>query len=629
MTGRAQGSDPTTGDGARTAAPDTATPAGAWTAHRPRLSTRLVPVDASGPRRLAVGIGGAVLGVAGAALLIRPLTALLVLGGVLAAAAVLAGVAVARRRTLPAWWRRPLGVLLVILGALAAAGLPVTIRAVPVLAIAALMVGAAVQVRRMVRPATGRERILAAARAIAALAAAGLTWAWPDLASIALAAGLSLGMLVRGAILLVRALRTAPRRALPPRRALSPRAVGRPSLVHLVGASVLAVALAAGSASSVSLVARAEAVDAFYSWSGPIPATPGAVLRTAPYAGAVPSRASAVRILYATTHGDGTPALASAVLAYPDGPASGPRPVLAWQHGTTGVARACGPSVGPDALTETAIPGISRAIDRGWAVVATDYPGQGTEGRYPYLIGQGEGRATLDAARAAGRVDAAHASSDVWLWGHSQGGHATLWAGQIAAEYAPELTVLGVAALSAASDPLALAERVTGADAGPVSDIVTSFVAVPYSQEYADMRLPSLVHPAGLALVDAAASRCVTSPTTAASALTALAIGQDAPLYRIDLSAGPARERLADNRADGEVDAPLFLGQGTADEVIPLSMQQRLVTSLCERGRPVSAHEYPGRSHMGVIAADSPLIEDLFAWVDAVERGGAPSTCPG
>ncbi|MFV4913380.1 hypothetical protein PFZ49_07425 [Microbacterium lacticum] len=54
-----------------------------------------------------------------------------------------------------------------------------------------------------------------------------------------------------------------------------------------------------------------------------------------------------------------------AVVALPSAPApSGGRTTLAWQHGTTGVARACAPSLETNALSEYAIPGISRMIDR-------------------------------------------------------------------------------------------------------------------------------------------------------------------------------------------------------------------------------------------------------------------------
>ena len=41
---------------------------------------------------------------------------------------------------------------------------------------------------------------------------------------------------------------------------------------------------------------------------------------------------------------------------------------------------------------------------------------------------------------------AAHASDRVVIWGHSQGGHAALWAGQIAASYAPDLSITGAVA---------------------------------------------------------------------------------------------------------------------------------------------------------------------------------------
>ena len=36
-----------------------------------------------------------------------------------------------------------------------------------------------------------------------------------------------------------------------------------------------------------------------------------------------------------------------------------------------------------------------------YIVVATDYPGLGTEGIHPYLIGESEARSVLDSVRAA------------------------------------------------------------------------------------------------------------------------------------------------------------------------------------------------------------------------------------
>ena len=58
----------------------------------------------------------------------------------------------------------------------------------------------------------------------------------------------------------------------------------------------------------------------------------------------------------------------------------------------------------------------------------------------------------LDSVRAAQHVPAAAASRRFVAWGHSQGGHAVLFVGQIAASYAPDLSLLGVAAVSPPTD---------------------------------------------------------------------------------------------------------------------------------------------------------------------------------
>ena len=36
------------------------------------------------------------------------------------------------------------------------------------------------------------------------------------------------------------------------------------------------------------------------------------------------------------------------------------------------------------------MPELARLLARGWVVVATDYPGLGTPGPHPYLVGQSE-----------------------------------------------------------------------------------------------------------------------------------------------------------------------------------------------------------------------------------------------
>ena len=84
---------------------------------------------------------------------------------------------------------------------------------------------------------------------------------------------------------------------------------------------------------------------------------------------------------------------------FPAGAApAGGRDVIAWAHPTSGVVPTCAPSLMPD--TAGMIWGLSEMLARGYVVAATDYPGLGTPGVHPYLIGESEGRAVLDSVRA-------------------------------------------------------------------------------------------------------------------------------------------------------------------------------------------------------------------------------------
>ena len=68
----------------------------------------------------------------------------------------------------------------------------------------------------------------------------------------------------------------------------------------------------------------------------------------------------------------------------------------------------------------------------------TDYEGLGTPGDHPYLIGVSEGRSVLDMVRAARKLDS-NLGKRVVIAGHSQGGHAALWAASLQRSWTPEL----------------------------------------------------------------------------------------------------------------------------------------------------------------------------------------------
>ena len=90
--------------------------------------------------------------------------------------------------------------------------------------------------------------------------------------------------------------------------------------------------------------------------------------------------------LYSSTSGVGDPVpifvSGQLLLPKPAAPAGG-WPIVAWEHGTTGIAAVCAPSWRGWSSRDRAY--LNHWLDEGFAVVATDYQGLGTPGPHPYL----------------------------------------------------------------------------------------------------------------------------------------------------------------------------------------------------------------------------------------------------
>lgn len=176
----------------------------------------------------------------------------------------------------------------------------------------------------------------------------------------------------------------------------------------------------------------------------------GTLIAAEPIPGAPPAM-KAWRVRYWTTDERDRPIQVSGMVIAPDAPASaGPRRVIAWTHGLIGIASRCAPSIGDGNFT--VIPRLNDAIARGYVVVAPDYPGLGSDGVHPVLVGVSEGRSVLDGVRAARNIPDANAGTRFALFGESQGGHAALWSGQIWQRYAPDLQLVGIVAVVPPTD---------------------------------------------------------------------------------------------------------------------------------------------------------------------------------
>lgn len=141
--------------------------------------------------------------------------------------------------------------------------------------------------------------------------------------------------------------------------------------------------------------------------------SPGDLLDQHRVTAIVPAPVQAWELLYQSTSATGKARAVSGILLVPSIPwTKGPRPLITYAVGTHGLGDQCAPSVKLQNGTENEVAIISQALYKGWAVVLTDYEGLGTPGTHTYAVGQSEGRAVLDAARAAYKVPGTGLSAD-------------------------------------------------------------------------------------------------------------------------------------------------------------------------------------------------------------------------
>lgn len=434
----------------------------------------------------------------------------------------------------------------------------------------------------------GTDRWTAALGGVASVALGLLALAWPDVSIVLLGVLFGVRLVLLGARML-----TGRRRR--------ERSVAGSALVAVLALALLAAGLL--------LDRAAPEPDAFYTAPATVPAEPGRLVRSEPFTRDIPDGAQAWRILYTTTRDDGVPAVASGLVVVPR-QRSGPLPVVAWAHGTTGIARGCAPTL-LDPFTSGALFAVDDVLDRGWGLVATDYVGLGTAGPHPYLIGQGEGRSVLDATRAARELTAAGLGEQTVVWGHSQGGHAALWASALAPSYAPDVRLDGVAALAPAANLPALVDSLDEVTGG---EIFGSYVIDAYARTYDDVRLADYVRPAARPIVREIAARCLSEPSALVSVATVLSL--DKPVWSGDPKHGAFAARLRENVPTGPVTAPLLLAQGAADDLVTPAAQDAYVAERCAAGQALDHRSYPGRDHLSLVAADSPAMADLLTWTE-------------
>ncbi len=388
---------------------------------------------------------------------------------------------------------------------------------------------------------------------------------------------------------------------------------------HLVFRAIVATCGA-----SWLLVGGAHAQSDFYrAAEQELAGRPGTLIRQEPMPGA-PLLADAYRVLYRSTGLKGEPIAVSGIVIIPPGPAPvGGRPIIAWAHPTTGIVPHCAPSLAIFAFQQ--MQGLREMVRRGYIVAATDYPELGTPGPHPYLVGNSEGRAVLDSLLAARELGGRSASHRVAVWGHSQGGQAALYSGILAKEYAPELDLVGVAAAAPATD---LGTLLREDFATPGGKNLLAMTLWSWSRVFG-APIARVVDPAAMATVDALANVCLESVIDMGPRRRAAAFLQQRFLTVGNLTdTQPWRGLLADNTVGAlPTSIPVFLAQGSTDNVVRPPVTRDYMRRLCAAGSRVQMLTLQGVNH-GFVAMRSALT--AIAWISERLAGNeAPNDCPG
>jgi len=348
---------------------------------------------------------------------------------------------------------------------------------------------------------------------------------------------------------------------------------------------------------------------------------PGTLIRSEPMQFA-PAGAQAYRILYRSRGMNSEPIAVSGVAVIPPGaaPANG-RPIVAWAHPTTGVVTHCAPSLALFVFQQ--MMGLRPLIERGVVVVATDYPGLGTAGPHPYLVGSSEARAVLDSVRVVRGLPNAGGGSRFAVWGHSQGGHAALYTGLLAKSYAPELDLVGVAAAAPATDLVTLMGDDFKTSGGKN---LTAMTLWSWARVF-KAPIDKVLVPAAMPTVDRLANECIESIFDIIERQSQEKLLEQTFLSVPNIATVEPYKSLAARNSPGALPSniPLFLAQGTIDNLVLPAVTQSYFQRQCKAGSRVTLHLMPNVGH-GFAARDAA--NDAVIWMGERFAGNvAPSDC--
>jgi hypothetical protein len=390
---------------------------------------------------------------------------------------------------------------------------------------------------------------------------------------------------------------------------------------YWIGAAALSAAVACVPASANAVPTPSQ--DPFYAVpAGLAHVADGTVLASrsvAVSAYGIPMAVHAWQLKYRTPGLQNRPSADVATIMVPDAPWRGTRlrPLVSYQVAEDGNGSQCAASyalrdgladAANNAELETGL--MQLALAKGWAVVAPDYEGAGSD----FLGANEEAHGVLDGIRAALHFvpDGLGAGTPLALWGYSGGALASSLAAQAQPSYAPELHFDGIALGGEVADIEATLNAFSGTPFGGA--IVMGFAAV--NRSYPAAHLLQYLNAAGRAAVAQAQDDCITQ----AALQFPFASVKQYEAYP-GAAEGPAVVKLLHEISPlgipGTPSAPVYDYHSSIDELAPIGPDRQLMQRYCAAGVRVDHVETLAGEHLLVTVTGAPgavaYLADRFA----------------
>lgn len=334
-----------------------------------------------------------------------------------------------------------------------------------------------------------------------------------------------------------------------------------------------------------------------------------------PMIGPLPVPVSTWQISYRSNDQASQPILAVTTLMDPGaaGTKTGKRPIVSYQLAEDSVGTTCAPSynIVSGQLNNLSTSGLTDAtylapyLLAGWALAIPDH-----EGPQAYFgIGLEAGAITLDGIRAVksfAEDDSIGPDSPVGMSGYSGGAHVTGWAAQMQPTYAPELKLVGAAVGGVPANYAAVARNIDGGPfAGFEFGLFDSLV-----RAYPSAGISALLNAGGQEDLETIKGMCqsqmlstfafrkLSQDATVADPLSAPEIANAFTLTQLGLTGAPQ--------------IPIYDYHANTDEVVPVGLDNDMVTLWRAKGTKVQEVRDPIGEHAEEIDARLPAVLDFL-----------------